>query len=197
VYALTTSKRSRIVSMLASTMLAAGLAASAIAAPLEREHYSGSDEGVWDDCGPTLHFEVTFRGLFILKEGRAGDPTPFLTDNYEWHTINSNPANGKWFSERGQGTYKDLRITNLHDTVYRFVAQESGSPYRIRTSDGRIVVTDRGLLRYTFDVDTKGDDDLSNDEFLSGPDLLADHGSHAVFHMTSEEYCAIVNDLLG
>jgi hypothetical protein len=45
--------------------------------------------------------------------------------------------------------------------VYRFIAQESGSPYTIRTAGGTKVIKDRGLLRYQFDVDTKGDADLT------------------------------------
>jgi hypothetical protein len=183
--------------MLAGILLLVTLAAPAYAKPLEQEHYSGTDAGSFQDCGLTIEYEVSFRGLFKLKSGRGGDPTPYLSDDYDWEGIQRNPANGKWFSERGNGAYKDLRITNLHGTVYRFVAQESGSPWRIQTSDGRTVVKDRGLLRYQFDVDTQGDADLSNDVFLDGPSLIADHGSHPLFHMTSEEFCELVNDLLG
>ena len=180
--------------VLASIAIAA---APVSAGTLAHEHYSGSDAGTWSDCGPTYEFEGRWEGLFILKPGRAGDPTPYLTDNYEWHWINRNPENGKWFSERGQGQYKDVKITNLSGTVYRFIAQESGSPYTITTSDGEKISMDRGLLRYQFDVDTLGDDDLDNDIFIEGSDsLIADHGSHAQWHRTFEEYCDIVNDLL-
>jgi hypothetical protein len=186
---------------------AVGLAVLAIAAivapvsakPLVREHYSDSDAGEWS-CGDLegLTFEATFEGVFSLKEGRAGDPTPYLTDNYHWEYINRNPANGKWFREEGQGQYKDLQITNLGGTLYRFIAQESGPAFTIYTSDGRKLVVDHGLLRYQFDVDTLGDDDLENDIHFDDTFLLtADHGSHPVWHMTGDEYCAIVQELLG
>ena len=79
-----------------------------------------------------------------------------------------------------------------------FTAQEAGSPYTITTSDGRKIVMDRGLLRFQFDVHTKNDDDLDNDEFIDGTDeLLADHGSHPRWHMSDDEYCALVNELLS
>lgn len=182
----------------AGLVLAAIVAAPVSARPLAHEHYSGGESGTWDDCGLELEFQGSWHGLFTLKEGRAGDPTPYLTDNYEWDWFNYNPANGKWFTEHGQAIYKDLQITLLEGTTYRFIAQEAGYPYEIRTSDGETIVMDQGLLRYQFDVDTKGDDDLDNDEFIEGSDLLlADHGAHPVWHMTGDEYCALVNDLLG
>ena len=189
----------RIALMASASLLLVSLAvAPTAAAPLASERYEGTEAGEWSDCGPTYEFEGTFRGLFTLKAGHAGDPTPYLTDNYSWSWINRNPANGKWFAEHGNGQYKDVKITNLHDTVYRFVAQESGSPFTIVTSAGRKIVMDRGLLRVGFDVDTQGDAVLDNDVFIEGSDtLLGDHGSHPRWHMTDDEYCDIVNDLLS
>jgi hypothetical protein len=182
---------------IASLVLGAVAAAPASAGTLAHEHYSWEESGEWDGCGPTYEYEAYGSGLFTLKPGHAGDPTPYLTDNYEWHWINRNPANGKWFAEDGQAIYKDVKITNLHGTVYRFIAEEAGSPYTITTSDGAKIIMDRGLLRYQFDVDTKGDDDLDNDEFIDGTDvLLADRGAHPVWHMTGDDYCAVVADLL-
>lgn len=172
--------------------------AAAAAKPLERERYEGSLSGDWDGCGFLVEFEGSWSGTFTLKEGRGGDPTPYVTDNHDWEWLNRNPANGKWFTEQGKGVYKDVRITHLDGTVYRFIAQISGSPYSILTSDGRKIVKDRGLLRFQFDVDTQGDADLSNDVFLDDSFvLLADHGAHPVWYMTGDDYCALVGELLG
>jgi hypothetical protein len=189
----------RRIALVTGAILALGVVAvgPVAAEPLVWERYEGSESGTWSDCGPTYEFEGTWSGLFTIKPGRGGNPTPYLTDNYEWDWVNRNPANGKWFTEHGNGQYKDVKITHLEGTIYRFVAQESGSPFTIVTSDGRKISVDRGLLRVQFDVDTKGDDDLENDEFIEGTDqLLGDHGSHAQWHRTQEEYCAIVNELL-
>ena len=102
------------------------------------------------------------------RPGRHGDPTPYYFDNYEWHTVYTNPANGKWFREDGQGLYRDLHITNVEGTVYTFVVPGDGRPYTL-TDDGREpLFVDRGRLLTTFQVDTKGDDDLCNDEFIEG-----------------------------
>ena len=76
--------------------------------------------------------------------------------------------------------YKDLHATLISGTTYRFVAQEFRSTIRRRgTTRVPCSLHDRGVLKTTFVVDTKGDNDLSNDVFVDGSfELLADHGSH-------------------
>jgi hypothetical protein len=181
-----------------TTVILASLAVAPVAAEtLVREHYEGSESGEWSDCGYTYEFEGRWSGVFSLKSGHAGDPTPYLTDNYSWDWINRNPENGKWFTEHGNGQYKDLKITNLGGTVYRFVAQESGSPFTIVTSDGEKISMDRGLLRVTFVVDTLGDADIENDIHDDASfELIADRGAHPQWHRTLEDYCEVVNSLL-
>jgi hypothetical protein len=51
---------------------------------------------------------------------------------------------------------------------------------------------DRGVLKTTFQVDTKGDTDLSNDELIEGSwSLVADNGSHSGFYI---DFCAELTD---
>jgi hypothetical protein len=165
------------------------------AEPLVREHYSGTDSFSFDDCGFLIEGTSTFSGLFMLKEGRAGDPTPYLFDNYASDTVFTNPATGAWFTHHAQGLYKDLRIVHVEGTVYRFEAIEAGQPFVIRDSDGNVVVRDRGRLLTGFTVDTLGDDDLENDIFVDGSfDLLADNGRHPGFYI---DFCDIATDLIG
>jgi hypothetical protein len=160
-------------------------------------HYSYVDQFTYSDCGLTVEGVVHNNGSFHLRPGHQGDATPYLFDNYEWHIVSTNPANGKWFREDGQGQYRDLHITNVEGTIYTFVSMETGRPYTLTDMNGNKVFADRGRLLTTFQVDTKGDDDLSNDEFIEGSfELLADDGSHPFWHFEGE-WCDIVNDLLG
>jgi hypothetical protein len=160
-------------------------------------HYHYHDVFTYDDCGPTVVGTADNTGQFRLRSGRQGDPTPYYFDNYEWHTISRNPANGKWFREDGQGVYRDLHITKVQGTVYTFVAQETGRPYSLTDMNGNKVFFDRGRLLTTFQVDTKGDADLSNDEFIEGSwQLLSENGSHPGFFFDGD-FCEIVQDLLG
>jgi hypothetical protein len=160
-------------------------------------HYSFVDFFTYSDCGFPVEGEHHASGSFHLRDGKHGDPTPYLFDNYDWYTVHTNPANGKWFREAGNALYRDLHITNVEGTVYTFQAQETGRPYALVAMDGTKVFFDRGRLLTTFQVDTKGDDDLSNDEFIEGSwELLAENGDHPAFFFDGD-FCEIVNDLLG
>ena len=169
----------------------------AITRTANEAHYSWVDRFTYDDCGVTVEVAAEGSGSFRLRPGKHGDPTPYLFDNYHWQAVHTNPDNGKWLREEGQGMYRDLKITNVDGTIYTFVAQETGRPYTLTDMDGNKVFFDRGRLLTTFQVDTKGDDDLSNDEFIEGSfELLADNGAHPFLHFEGE-WCDIVQDLLG
>jgi len=173
-------------------LLALGLAMAAPvqAAPLEWEHYSGTDSFDFDDCGFVIHEDVTFSGLFMLKAPKDSDAPPRLFNNYESHETLT--ANGKTMTIDHQGLYKDLRITRVEGTVFRFVSIENGRPFVVRDGDGNILYHDRGSLRTAFVVDTQGDQDLDNDVFLDGSfELIKDAGRHPGFYV---DFCEIMAD---
>jgi hypothetical protein len=173
--------------------LAFVMAVPAQGAPLEREHYSGTDSFDFDDCGPLVHNEVSFSGVFILKAPTKPGAPPRYFDNYESHEVLS--ANGRTMTIDHNGLYMDLHATLVSGTTYRFVAQEVGQPFVARDDSGAVLFHDRGLLRTTFVVDTKGDNDLANDEFIDGSwELLADHGSHPAFYV---DFCEVIADYFG
>jgi hypothetical protein len=169
----------------------------AITRSANEAHYSYVDRFTYSDCGFTVNGQQFGGGTFHLRPGHQGDATPYLFDNYEWHIVSTNPANGKWFREDGQGQYRDLHITRVEGTVYTFVSEETGRPYTLTDMNGNKVFFDRGRLLTTFQVDTKGDDDLSNDEFIDGSfQLLADNGSHPFWHFEGE-WCDVITPLIG
>lgn len=163
--------------------------------PIDREHYSGTDSFSFSDCGFQIDGVSTFSGVFMLKQGRAGDPTPYVMDKFKYETVYTNPVTGASFTESANGLYKDLRIVNIEATVYHFEAFYAGQPFRIHDSDGNLVIRDRGHLRVSFSVDTLGDADLDNDVFVDGSfEVVADNGSHPGFFT---DFCEIANDLIG
>jgi hypothetical protein len=167
-------------------LLGLALAGPAQAAPIAYEHYSGTDSFDFDDCGFVIHDEVAFEGVFMLKAPATEGAPPRLFDNY--NSVETLTANGRTATIEHQGLYKDLHITQVEGTVYQFVAMESGQPFTIRDADGNVLIRDRGVLMTTFQVDTKGDSDLDNDEFIDGSwSLLKDAGSHPGFYI---DFCA-------
>jgi hypothetical protein len=168
-------------------LLAMALAGPAHAAPIEWEHYSGTDSFDFDDCGFVIHDDVVFDGVFMLKAPESPGAPPRLFDHY--HSIETLSANGRTATIEHQGLYKDLHITQVEGTIYQFVAMEAGQPFIVRDADGNVLLRDKGVLFTTFQVDTKGDTDLSNDEFIDGSwSLLKDAGSHPGFYI---DFCAV------
>jgi hypothetical protein len=171
-------------------LLALALAGPAQAAPLEREHYSGTDTFDFDDCGFAIHDVVEFEGVFMLKAPRADGAPPYYFDNY--NNVETLTANGRTLTISHSGLYKDLRITQVSGTIYQFTAIETGQPFVIRDGAGNVLMRDRGALFTTFQVDTMGDTDLDNDVFIDGSwSLLRDAGSHPGFYF---DFCAFMTD---
>lgn len=189
----------RLVSVgaLCASVVVVMAAAPVAAKPLEREHYTSVDTDTFTDteCGAsiTIDYVGEFRGLFMLKSGRRGDPTPYFFDNYSGVETYTNVANGKTATIKHQGLFKDLHIVRVEGTVYHFTAIETGRPVVVFGPDGERLIFDRGRIRYSFAVDTKGDADLSNDEFVEGfePDVA---GPHPIF-FEEVDFCDLL-DLL-
>jgi len=176
----------------ALAMLILSMAGPAGAAPLEREHYSGTDHVTDASCGFLVTSDVEFSGVFMLKAPKnEGDP-PRLFDNYEAHETLTAEGSTRMLTIDHQALYKDLHITWVEGTVYQFVSMEAGQPVVVRDEEGKVLFRDRGLLRVTFQVDTKGDADLENDEFIEGSwELLAENGSHPLFFL---DFCDVIED---
>lgn len=147
-------------------VVALGPSISAHAAPLEREHYSGTDSYTDKSCGFDIEYESTFEGTFMLKAPHRDGAPPYVFNNYETHEVLT--ANGRTLTQDHQGLYKNVKITLVEGTVYQYVALEAGQPFVIRDSDGNVLYRDRGALKTTFQFDTKGDADPANDEFIDG-----------------------------
>jgi hypothetical protein len=177
--------------------LLAGGVATAGAEPLERERYSFQESDTFTDtqCGApiTVDYAAEFSGLFMLKQGRAGDPTPYFFDNYLGVETFTNVANGETFTLIHQGLFKDQRIELVEGTVYRITAIETGRPVTGIAPDGTKINLDRGRIRYTFFVDTQGDADATNDVFLGEeePDVA---GPHPVF-IGDADFCDLLDAL--
>jgi hypothetical protein len=179
----------------------AGLLASGVttagAEPLEHQRYSFQESDTFTDteCGAPITIDrvAEFSGLFKLKQGRAGDPTPYFFDNYSGVETFTNVANGKTFTLLHQGLFKDQHIQLVEGTVYRITAIETGRPVTAIAPDGTKINLDRGRIRYTFFVDTLGDADPSNDVFLGDeePDVA---GPHPVF-IGDADFCDLLDAL--
>jgi hypothetical protein len=171
-------------------------AAPATAAPIEREHYEFDDSDVFveDECGApiTIDYHAEGSGVFMLKEGRRGDPTPYYFDNYS--AVETFTANGKTVTIEHNGMFKDTHVEHVSGTIYRFTSIETGRPVVVYGTDGERLVFDAGRIRYTSLIDTKGDADLENDVFLEDEVEPKVAGPHPIF-FEDPGFCDLI-DLL-
>lgn len=145
------------------------------------------------ECGDpiTIDYHIEGSGVFMLKEGRRGDPTPYFFDNYS--AVETFTANGKTATVEHNGLFKDQSIELVEGTVYQFTAIESGRPIVAHGPDGERLVFDAGRILFSALIDTEGDADLENDVFLEeGEPQVA--GPHPVF-FGEADFCDLI-DLL-
>jgi hypothetical protein len=178
------------------TVALTAVAMPALARPLDHVQYSGSDSFVVEDlCGTDWQVDVTFSGNFMLKAGRHGSP-PYLFDNYSyrevWTDLND-PT--RVVIHEGNGLWRDHRITLVEGTIYHFEIHETGQPSGWWTADGTLIFRDRGAIVWEFTVDTLGDDDLSNDIFISDEGPTSIHGPHPEL-LSGEGFCEAINGAL-
>jgi hypothetical protein len=179
----------------ATAVMTIAMASGAGASLLDHEHYSGTDSYTQQMCGRTFSVVDSFSGQFALRM-KGNQPIPYLTNNYRFRSVQRTGGDG--FVIEARGIFKDLHITHVRGTIYRFVVIEAGRPFMVRSLDGDLIVKDRGLLKSTFMVDTKGDANLDNDEFVEGSfALLKDAGSHPGFYYDLAAFCDVVEEALA
>ena len=171
--------RGRAVAAAGGTVFAIALAAAPVwgAAPFhELERSSSVSEG--EACGEVWTVTSTSTTLFMLRSGGPGDPTPALFVREQDVEVYTDPADSsRGFILAGNTLFKDLHVTNLEGTTYRFHTMQSGTS-TVTTLDGRVVAKDSGRRTWTFVVDTNGSTNPDDYELISiepGP-VAGPHG---------------------
>jgi hypothetical protein len=184
------SVRTLIVVCLAG-LLALGQVSAALARIVERDRYTFTDEWTDEICGIDVEIEHEASGVFMIRSD-SKDPRPFYgSDVFEYRTVVTNPANGKWAVERGRGNFRELRATHVEDDIFLFRAQLTGHHFIIENSDGEVVYRERGRLVFEILFDTLGDD-VPGGEFLGG-ELVEIRGHPGWI----DDLCPLAHELLG
>jgi hypothetical protein len=177
-------------------VMACGVA-TAQATVVDRGSFDDTEANVPDTiCGIDVIRTSHFSGTFRIRAPKDGGGEAFLQRlTLKSHETFVNPANGRSMSIDGNELINELHATLVSGTVYEFETIESGRPFIIRDSAGRVVVKDRGSIRSTVTFDTLGDGQPGGIEL----DVVFDRvsGPHPGFDMTEEEFCGVVEGLIG
>jgi hypothetical protein len=172
------------------------IAVPAQATVQDHEHYSDAFSDDFEACGFSLHLEGVASGNARNRVGKGDlDTAYFGLDNYEFTVKITNTANGRFFTEWGNGILRDVSATHVSGSIFQFTTVESGRPYNLSDASGNVLLRDRGSIRDTYLFDTQGDH-TPGGEFL---ELIEERvsGPHPRFFMSDDEFCAFVTPLLS
>ena len=182
--------------VVAGALMACGVP-SAQATVIDQGTFRGSELGVPDNiCGIDVVRDSVFSGSFRIRAPRNGDGQAFLerftlkaTDTF------TNPDNGQSFSFVTNETSNELSTSHVSGNVYEFTTIEAGQPFMIRDSDGNVVLRDRGNIRRTAVFDTLGDGQPGG--IFLDETVVRVSGPHPAFFLTEDEFCGVIEGLIG
>jgi len=184
-------RRAGVLCALAAALGLAGVSGQATAAQVDVTPYSGTDQWMDDSCGYRTDVTATFSGRFSVRTGTGpADSVSFVTDNYSFREVHTNPATGKWFVVRGNGMFKEVKATPVGRNVYEIKAINAGQPFVVEDSSGKVAQLQAGLvtIRYLFDT---GGDNIPGGEFVDFLGAtLSGHDPHATL-------CSAAGALIG
>jgi poly(3-hydroxybutyrate) depolymerase len=118
----------------------------------------------------------------------------FLRERHSYEETHTNTVTHESFVMRAHSTFHEIKATQVEGSVYEFTQLEVGQPFVVEDSSGRVVVRDRGSVRFHILFDTGGDSDPGGEfiDFL-GADV---RGPHPGF-VTDADRCSYAADLTG
>jgi hypothetical protein len=192
--------RRRVGKLIVSVAVAmAALAFGAVPAGaqiVERERFVDTwGPETYNDCGFEIEVEGRATGRVQIRRGKGKTASAFFAHvRYSFRETHTNTETGEWFVVRGHAVFNEVKATRVEGNIFKFVAIEAGQPFVIEDSAGRVVVRDRGVIRYSILFDTLGDDEPGGElveEFE--PDV---RGPHPGFD-EDFDFCAVATDLIG
>lgn len=158
---------SAVVALLAALALAGPAAAMTVETTFHVDEITFPSQR----CGYSWVGDVRLERLVQVRTTDAVTP-PTVIENYEltvvWTDV-ADPDHG--YVVHTQGQARDVPVRLVEGTIWEFEWTDIGRPFQILTSDGRLVMHDRGRLQITSLRDTLGDADPTNDTWLEDTDF--------------------------
>ncbi len=178
-------------------MAAAPVGSAAADRPIERGTFSESESFVAHLCGRDWESTATFEGRYMV---RATDGVP-LESFHEvssfsiWHVAENGDA---YETAAHRQLLRTTDIEHVTGNVYRITEQNSGNTWGIYSASGQAAWRDRGLWIQSFEIDTLGDNDPENDQFVDGSYEASWRGPHFISDtQPGSLYCQYVDDALA
>jgi predicted esterase len=157
------------------------------------EPFTDTETFTYSDCGYPVRVDAHREGKTSYRVEQVGDePVFFATGKVSYREVHTNTLTREQFVVRGRYWFRDVRATHVEGSLFEVTTQETGQPFTVEDSSGRVVARASGVVRFTLVVDTGGDDDPAS-EFVDfvGVDV---RGPHPGFE---RHFCGFAGDLVG
>jgi hypothetical protein len=108
-------------------------------------------------CGIDVQIEGTATGSGLVRTGKGKQASAFFQHVNFAYSETWTATNDRFVTVTGNANDIEIKAVPLGGNVFRFTEVQSGQPFRLYDSQGNLVLRDRGVIRFTFDFDTLGD----------------------------------------
>src|SRR3954470_2217871 len=157
----------RVLAATAVGMVTAAIATGpASAQVINRDLYQDTETSLFTACdGVDVQVVDTIHGQFKIRL-HGSESKAYVFDNYEVDSVYTNLQTHRSWTTTSNFVHLDVTIELLSGTVYRYTWQDAGT-FKIFDDTGRLDRVSSGVIRETALVDTKGNLDLDDDEYIT------------------------------
>jgi hypothetical protein len=181
------SRARRWLGLFGASLVAMTLTAGAATATIverDRSIKTPYEFTAWD-CGYPMQVTGVSTDLIHVRADNRNPDNSFFTDNYAVTETWTGP-DGRFFTLSANGQFKNVQAHQIDGSLYQFENHETGQPFVITDSRGKVIYRDRGNLvtNYTYDFETGEGNFLGNQL----------HGPHPMFFL---DLCLAVGPLVA
>ena len=182
-----------------SAMVGTALVGAPLALAGPGEHGTFDDQETYTDtlCGQDWQVTATRSGRYKVQADPNGTPFEVYHETRTFRLDHVN-STGDEYVVSGRINERLSSVEPLGGNVYRLTITQSGRTWSMYSASGVRVWSDRGTVITTFALDTLGDADPENDQFVEGSFDMSWHGPH-FFSDTQpgSEYCMYVDQAVA
>ncbi len=140
-------------------------ASTASAKIIDRERYSDTFSGQFTACGGVnVRVDGQVDGRFKVRQ-HGSQLRAYVFDNYLANSRYTNLQTGRSWTSTSRSTHVDVQIRLVSGTTYKFTWQDAGT-FKVFDQTGKLAYVQSGLRRETALVDTHGNLNLDDDDYL-------------------------------
>ena len=196
------TRQARLVRRGVAVARALALSALALALPAQatvifHEQFDDTFSEDFEECGMSLRSDLAFQGVTHLRVGNGDLESAFLLQlRIDVTETITNRANGKHFSIENHSVVKDVKATRVEGTVFEFTRLEAGQAFTVRDMNGNEVLRESGSIWFKSLFDTLGDE-TPGGEVVTDFEPVRVNGPHPGFFLDEDQWCALMEDLIG